>query len=205
MDKSIQKDTAKITMPARKHLCSAKALLGLSNRKIAEATGVCNTTVSRYVNGEMDVSEEWAEKFCKIYQFDIGWFMSGEDDQPPVFTGDIDDSVTKNVSGAGKRLVEMRHKLGLVQKDVRVALGISHTAYSRIENGHVRLTKENAQKIEDEYGVGAEWLLYGDESKKDYPVGKRMIEWLWENKDEREKIWHLMRGERGQRGPGQQG
>lgn len=185
------------TDTARKHLCAVKALLGLTNRKMAEATSVAHTTVSRYVNGEMDVSEEWAEKFCEVYHLDIGWFMSGEDDQPPVFTGEIDDSVTKNVSGAGKRLVEMRHKLGLGQKDVRAVLGISLTALSRIENGHMRLTKENAQKIEDEYGVGAEWLLYGDESKKDYPVGKRMIEWLWENKDEREKIWHLMRGELG--------
>ena len=55
-----------------------------------------------------------------------------------------------------------------------------------------KLTVENAQKIEDEYGVGAEWLLYGDESKKDYPVGRKMIEWLWENKEERERIWNLM-------------
>jgi len=29
----------------------------------------------------------------------------------------------------------------------------------------MRLTVENAKKIEDEFGVGAEWLLYGDESK----------------------------------------
>lgn len=141
---------------ARKHLSSAKALLGLTNRKIAEATGVAHTTVGRYVNGEMDVTEEWAEKFCENYHLDIGWFMSGEDDLPPVFVGEIDDTVTKNVSGAGKRLVEMRHKLGLLQKDVRAVLGLTHTAYSRIENGRLRLTKENAQKIEDEYGVGAE-------------------------------------------------
>lgn len=180
---------------ARKHLSSAKALLGLTNRKIAEATGVWNTTVGRYVNGEMDVTKEWAEKFCEAYHLDIGWFMSGEDDQPPVFTGEIGASIIKDVSGAGKRLMEMRHKLGMTQKEVRGVLGLTHTAYSRIENGHVKLTTENAQKIEDEYGVGAEWLLYGDERKKDYPVGRRMIEWLWENMDERERIWHLMREE----------
>ena len=52
---------------ARKHLNSAKALLGLSNRKIAEATGVVHTTVSRYVNGEIDVTEKWAGKFCEVY------------------------------------------------------------------------------------------------------------------------------------------
>ena len=169
---------------------SAKVLLGLTNRKIAEATGVCNTTVGRYVNGEADVTEEWAKKFCEAYHIDFEWLKSGSGE--PVFTSDIDNSIIKNVSGAGKRLVEMRHKLGLLQKDVRAVLGLTHTAYSRIENGHMRLTVENAKKIEDEFGVGAEWLLYGDESKMNYPVGKRMIEWLWENKEERERIWQLM-------------
>ena len=159
---------------ARKHLPSVKALLGLTNRKIAEATSVAHTTVSRYVNGEADVTEEWAEKFCVAYHVDVEWLKSGSG--APVFTTDIDDSVTKDVRGAGKRLVEMRQELGLLQKEVCGVLGLTHTAYSRIENGHMRLTIENAQKIEDEYGVGAEWLLYGDERKKSFPVGRRMIE-----------------------------
>ena len=90
---------------ARKHLSSAKALLGLTNRKIAEATGVWNTTVGRYVNGEMDVTEEWAEKFCENYHLDIGWFMSGEasmtrsgqpDESESVVSKDV--KVSKNVS-----------------------------------------------------------------------------------------------------------
>ena len=174
-------------------MSSVKALLGLTNRKIAEATSVAHTTVSRYVNGEADVTDEWAEKICEAYHIDIEWLRSGSGE--PVFTGQVDGTVTKDASDAGKRLVEMRHELGLLQKDVREVLNLTHTAYSRIENGHARLTEENAQKIEDEYGIGSEWLLYGDEEKKKYPVGKRMIEWLWKNEDERERIWKLMREE----------
>lgn len=179
-----------MTRPGEKIL-AVKEALKLTNSKISEATGVTPATVSRYASGKMEVTEEWADRFCRAYHVDIEWFLHGDGD--PVYTGKIDDLITRDVSGAGNRLAEMRHGLGMTQKDVREILGLTHTAYNRIENGHVKLTVENAQKIEDEYGVGAEWLLYGDESKKDYPVGRKMIEWLWENKEERERIWNLMR------------
>ena len=177
----------------RKNIHSVKNALGLTLKNIGASTGVTDATVSRYISGVMEITDEWAEKFCGAYHVDIEWLRSGSGE--PVFTGQVDEAVTKDASDAGKRLVEMRHELGLLQKDVREVLNLTHTAYSRIENGHARLTEENAQKIEDEYGIGSEWLLYGDEEKKKYPVGRRMIKWLWENEEERMRIWKLMREE----------
>lgn len=86
----------------------------------------------------------------------------------------------------------MRKELGIDQKQVFELLGITRTMYSRIENGHARLTIENAQIIEDLLGIGIEWLLYGDEEKKVAPVGQRMEQWLWKHKDVRVKIWRMM-------------
>ena len=94
----------------------------------------------------------------------------------PAFTVSPNDIETKNKSGAGKRLKQLREELGIKHKDMADIVQIARPMYGRIENGFIGLTVENAQKIEDRFGVGSEWLLYGDEEKKRYPVGRRMIE-----------------------------
>ncbi len=68
---------------------------------------------------------------------------------------------------------KMRKELGLVQREVYEPLGITRTMYSRLENGHAGVSLENAQKIEDMFGYGVDWILYGDEEKKRYPAGTK--------------------------------
>lgn len=87
---------------------------------------------------------------------------------------------------------QIRQELGLSRKDVFRAIGIDQTMYSRLENGHANLTTENARKLEDAFGYGADWILYGDESRKKYPIGRKVIEWLWTNEKEREHVWRAM-------------
>ena len=52
--------------------------------------------------------------------------------------------------------------------------------------------------MEDELGIGADWLLYGDESQKRWPCSGRMIDYLRRHPEERRKIWMEMRGNRDQ-------
>ena len=87
----------------------------------------------------------------------------------------------------------MRSELGLKQEDVYIILGITRAMYSRIENGHAGINTEYAKKIEDHFGIGSEWLLYGDESKKYYPVSQKLVDFLWSNIEERKRLWLKMR------------
>ena len=173
---------------ARMNLKTVKACLKLTLQNIADATDVTNATVSRYTSGIMEIPVSWAEKFCSAFHVDKDWFISGDGD--PIFK---EKPQIKQKDGAGMRLKQIRNELGLNQKTVYSILGINSSNYSKIENDHTTLTMENARKIEDAFGYGADWLLYGDEEKKEYPVCRRMIEYLWQHKEEREQLWEKMK------------
>ena len=40
--------------------------------------------------------------------------------------------------------------------------------------------------------VGVDWLLTGDEGKKQYPADRKLIDWLWEHAEVREELWKRM-------------
>ena len=174
----------------RSNASSVKDSLDLNATKIARATGVTRQTVSSIMSGKMEASPRWVEAFCVAYHIDREWLEKGNGE--PVFTGIVTTADTKDASEAGKRLVEMRMSLGIPRKEIYEMLGITQTMYSRIENGHVGLTVENAKKIEDAYGIGAEWILYGDEGKKRYPIGNKILDYLWNHEEERKRLWEMV-------------
>lgn len=167
-----------------------KTDLSLSNNLIAEKTNVSEITVSRYLRGKLRITKAWLNRFSDSYHIDCDWLVSG--DGEPRYTELPKASEVKDRSKAGERVLQMRSELKLNQKDVCDVLDIKRVMYSRIENGKSLLTEENARKLEEAYGYGSEWLLYGDETKKEFPVTGKMIEWLWDNKEERQKIWAKM-------------
>jgi len=172
---------------------TVKNTLGLTLKSIAERTGVTTTTVGSIIRGEMKPSEKWLEAFCKSYHIDYIWLTSGEG--VPVFTDEVSDFEMKDSSSAGERLAQIRKDNHIGQKVMYELLGITQAMYSRIENGHAKLTVENAKKIEDVLGIGADWILYGDETRKAYPLGRRMSDYLWRHQEERERLWRLMEQE----------
>ena len=177
----------------RRSVLKVRDALHLTLKTIAKATGVTESTVSRYLNGCSTIPAAWADRFCQAFCVDAEWIEKGSGH--PVFTDEVQPSVTADTSGAGDRLRQMRKELGLVQKEVYEPLGITRTMYSRLENGHAGVSLENAQKIEEIFGCGVDWLLYGDEEKKLYPAGKKMIEWLWAHEEERKMLWEKMEEE----------
>ena len=56
-----------------------------------------------------------------------------------------------------------------------------------------KLTEDKARKIADALEVGVDWILYGDQEKKYFPVNGKMIAWLKINPDEWERIWEKMK------------
>ena len=160
-----------------------KEKLGLSQLEIGDATGMSATSIGRFLNGKAHPSESWIERFCVYYHVDKDWLVSGAGE----FTGE------KKENNVGARLKEMRKELGLKQKDVCEVLGITKSTYARIETSRVCLSEKYAKKIEERYGYGVRWILFGDEEKKEYPVIDKMIEYLWKNEEERKKLWEKMR------------
>lgn len=71
--------------------------------------------------------------------------------------------------------------------------GVVASIINRVEFG-AKLTKKQGVKLAEALEVGIEWLLLGNEKKKEYPADKKMIDWLWEHSDVRKEIWDRMKG-----------
>ena len=165
-------------------LMAVKIALQLTYREIADNTGVSPGSVERFMKGKINPGVTWVDRFCSYYHVDKEWLINGGT-MPPM------QCIVKG--GVGERLKQMRSELGLKQKAVYEVLGIGTVMYSRIENGHGSLTMINAKKIEEAFGYGKDWILYGNESRKRYPVCDRLIEFLWKNEEERKKVWERMK------------
>ena len=92
----------------------------------------------------------------------------------------------------GKRLKMMRIEKGLTLKELSALVGLSYFQLSLIENGEYMLTEKRAADIGEVFHVGVEWLLYGDEEKKCFPLNEQMAQWLWNHPEVREEIWKMM-------------
>ena len=77
-------------------------------------------------------------------------------------------------------------------KELSLLSGISTTRLSDIMAEKNKLTEDKARKIADALEVGVDWILYGDQEKKYFPVNGKMIEWLKTHPEERERIWRKM-------------
>lgn len=172
------------------NLQAVKRTLHLTNQKIGEATGISASMVSCYIIGKRKIQDDWIEKFCAAYGVDREWFYNGDGEVQ--FSSFPSTTILKDTSGAGRRVALMRRELGLKQKDVYTELGITQAMLSLIENEKAGLSLEHAKKLENRYGYGADWLLYGDIERKEYPVSEDMVAWLWKNPDERKRIWEIM-------------
>ena len=94
---------------------------------------------------------------------------------------------------AGTRIKTLRTEVGLSQRQFALKAGVNNSLISEVEAGNRELSIYAAKKIEDAFEVGHEWLLYGDSEKKDCPVDKKMIDWLWENREVRKELRERMK------------
>jgi hypothetical protein len=63
---------------------------------------------------------------------------------------------------------------------------------SRLELGKITLTEHTAKRIEKEFRVGINWLYYGDERAKDWPMDDEMCKWINTHPEARRKIKNWM-------------
>ncbi|MBR0079670.1 MAG: helix-turn-helix transcriptional regulator [Synergistaceae bacterium] len=115
----------------------------------------------------------------------------------PLKVEKLSDKVHENLLKVKKQLDlsvrRVRKDAGLTQTEFGERIGMSQGGVYSIEKNITNLTPYTSAKIEEEFDVGADWLMYGDEEKKDFPVSKKLIDWLWSNPDERESLWRKMK------------
>ena len=171
-----------------KKIVELKNKLGLSRASFAKALDISPSQMARIEAGKVVLSDEFLLKVCGTFHVNPGYF-----------TGviDIDEAVSvvspkEKKKQVGNRLKQMRIEKGLTLKELSDLVGLSDSQLCLIENGVGTLTEKRAVDIAEALEVGLEWLLYGDEEKKSFPVNGKMVEWLKAHPEERERIWRKM-------------
>lgn len=159
--------------------------LGISRVAFAKDLGSSATQMKRMEIGTVIPDDKFIQKICSTYQVN-----------PAYFDGvvDIDEAVSvvspeEKKKQVGERLKQTRLENGLTLKGLSALIGLSYSQISLIENGEYMLNEKKASDIARVLHVGVEWLLYGDEKKKEYPVDQTMTEWLWNHPEIRKEIW----------------
>lgn len=71
--------------------------------------------------------------------------------------------------------------------------GISQPQISMLESGKYQVKRKAGERLAEALEVGVDWLLTGDEEKKQHPVDKKLVDWLWEHPEFREELWKQMK------------
>lgn len=163
--------------------------LGLSLKAFGDAIGYTGMHISRFEKNVLIPDERVIQKICQVFHVNPGYFT----DEMPVYQAV--QKVEVDTAGAGRRLTKAREQKGLSMGELSRRSGISQPQISSLESGKYQLKRKAGEKLADVLEVGVDWLLTGDEDKKDFPADKKLIEWLWEHLEVREELWKRMKDE----------
>lgn len=190
--------TKKLSDKVTKNLLLVKNRLNLSVRRVASVTNKAYSIVSQYFRGTKNPPEAWIDLFCQAYCLDKDWLING--DGEPNFTGEPDKSViTRSSDNVGARIRELRESLGLTQKEFGEKIGMTLQGVFYLEKNKTAPSTFSAAKIEEQFDVGADWIMYGNEEKKEFPLSEKLIKWLWTKPEIRKKLWKEMEREKQRR------
>lgn len=163
-----------------------RSYLKISVKDFSAKLGVAPTTLYWYENGGT-LTESHIKDICQAFDVDKEYFKG---------TMTLDDAI--DYSGYNhqriERIRELMSEKGIkTNKDLSKRSGVSTTRLSDIMAEKNKLTEDKARKIADALDVGVDWILYGEERKKEFPVNREVIDWLWEHPEERERIWEKMK------------
>lgn len=147
--------------------------IGISVAALSRMINISESSIKRYERGEREIPEEVMERLKEISR-----------------------SITvDSVQRAGERIKAYRLGLGLSGAAFAREANIKQTNLLEIENGQQMITEKTARKIEDRFEVGSDWIMYGIESEKDYPVSAKLIEWIRKDPALRKELWERMRND----------
>ena len=165
--------------------------LRLSLVAFSKQLGCSPTHIKRMEVGTVIPEEEFINSICNVYQVNPAYFKGEMDINDAV---SVPDSNEEKIQ-VGKRLKQARKEKGKTLKQLSKEVSLADSSLCFIEAGENRLKENRAEDIAEALEVGVEWLLHGDETKKDDPVNHRMIEWLWKHPEIRKEIWNQIHKE----------
>lgn len=171
-------------------LIQLREYLNLSRNGFAKRIGCSATQLARYEAGVNEIPDYMINEISSVFHVNLCYFyedMNVED------AADKLESKDKHNSEVAERLRKRREEIHLTQKELSVLSGVSTSQLSQIESMHYTLSKSNAEKIANALETSTEWLLEGNEEYKEYPVNKKLIDWLWEHKEVRKELWTKMK------------
>lgn len=175
-------------MDYSKKIRMIRETLGLSQAALGKSIGLTGAHISRLETGKSGIADSILDKYIEGFGVDPEWLNSEKEDEKVRFTG----QKINCFNSLGDRIREMRLEMDLSQKKFAKYAGVQPSDINRVEAGKAALGPQSLKRIAEAFHVGIEWLQYGDESKKTYPVDGKMIEYLWQNEKLREMIYHYM-------------
>lgn len=161
--------------------------LGLSLSEMSKQMGYAHNQMFRLIHREIQLTPSFIETFCATFNVNIDYLLDGKGKKFLIQPKQYKKNEIK------KRLKELRNDEDVTTYSLKINIYPSN--YRKIESGETKLTEKSAIKIAEANDVSVDWLLYGDEESKIYPVNKEMLEWLNKHPEHRKKIRKLMESE----------
>jgi len=173
----------------------ARVQLGLTRSELAAGCGCSPTSIGRYEEGACPIKDSRCRSICDAFGIDEVWFMddaalAGE---KAVFV----EAIRADGCGGGpaERLRAVYEQSGLSQRAFCRKMGSSLSNLQNVLSGKQSLSRRYAERVEQAFGVGAEWLLLGRDEAKEDACGEEMIRFLKRHPEVRRKIRAMMDAE----------
>lgn len=172
-------------------LKALREYLELSPNAFGAKIGYSGKHIGRYEKGITKIPDVVIEKITEAFNVAPGYFEGTIPVEEAVEK--IDKEKEKKEIAA--RIAERRNELCLSRRALSRLCETNENQISMIETQKITVTESMARKIGEALEVGVDWILKGDESRKNYPEDGELREWLWEHEDVRKELWEKMKKE----------
>lgn len=173
--------------------------------------GYDRSSILAVEQGKREVGEELCERICDRLGVNREWIKDDTDmngisdcDEEEGFcierifvdiregADGIHPGKAMDPGGQGERLRRVYESSGLSQRDFCKEAGLTISNMHAVMNGDRKLSARYAEKIENRFGVGVDWLLYGNENTKENPCDSKMIDFLKNHPEIRKAVRKMM-------------
>ncbi|MCD8011775.1 MAG: helix-turn-helix domain-containing protein [Lachnospiraceae bacterium] len=158
--------------------------LGLGRTVFGAKIGYSYQQIERVEDGINAVSDDLCRKISKEYGVSMEWLTGDEG------AGEL--VLEESEERRRKRMRQAYEESGLSQREFARQTHTSASMLGDVIAGRKKLTIFYAKKIEESLGIGADWLMYGDEKAKEYPLSDAMIRYMKEHPEIRKEIFERM-------------
>ena len=166
--------------------------LGMSRTSFAKSIGITETHMKRFETGVAVPKEKHINTICEKYHVNPAYFTGEVSIEEAIIPFKKDDGR----EDVGKRLKQIRLERGMTIKEFSSLISISYTHLYMVETGNNPLSEKMAGEIADRLHLGVDWLLYGNERAKNWPLDTEMVKWLKEHPEKRMIIEQWMEEEK---------